>query len=742
MGAREFRLDVPDPEYIGTDEDAEDLLRLLLRKIESEPEEFIGFDTETHGKKLPISNSPLDPMTDTVTVWSLAAGFGQGEERYYRRWCLGSEYFAYFAPLLEHRLLNIAGWNIKYDGHVAWNCGVNIWNARRPVCGTVLAKLHDENRRSHGLKQCAADWCGIHMTPYKSLFKGVVDSEGKQVKEFVTNLVELIQLGHADKVSNYASYDAYAHLRVVEWLRDRLMATPIDSKGYSLWDYFLEIEMHVTRMIWFMEKRGMRIDTEYLLGLIPSVEKRVEAIEKEVCRIRGAYINLASPKQLAQFFFTKEGLGLKPLKLTETGQPSTDEEVLEILKEAGHEVAGKILEVRKLNKVKSTYMDSLVTLANYYEDKRIHPSFNQLGARTGRFSVQYPNSENMPRPDTDEWGIRKAFIARDGYILLVADYEQIEMRIMADRSNDRKMIDAIKSGKDIHSFTVSLMVPGVTYEEVVAAKKAEHPTDRQKWLKLKRQNNKAVGFGIIYGAGPPKISESIEISEADWHEALDTMEPETFERRLKRTMKNNPLLTLEKATEQVGRFSVAGDRIQDYLNAFPGVKGFMEATPDRCRGTIYNEPDGRPKHWDFVLNRNGWGNAIPLSESGHAARFGYVKTLRGRYRRLEDIDHSNYMFKSEASRQAVNTRIQGSAADITIAAMLKIEKDSLCRALGVQILNQVHDEIVMEVPIENAEEAAERVKEIMENPDGPEHPMLCVPIPVELKIVERWSDAK
>jgi DNA polymerase-1 len=739
--AVEFRVDVPDPEHIETDEEAEELLDLLMCHVADYPEEFIGWDTETTGKKLPVKSKPLDALNDTITFWSLSAGFGEGEERYYRRWCLNREHFTYFSPLLENPRVNIAGWNLPYDAHIAWTCGVNVWNVRWPVNGLVLAKLHDENRRSHGLKQCAVDWLGLHMTPYKSLFAGVLDSAGKKAKEYVTSLLELAELGHMDKVADYASYDAYAHLRLVEWLKERLEETPVFGGG-NLWQYFLDWERYVTRMLWFMEKRGMNLDLPYLKGQIPVIQERIDAVEQDVCRIAGEYVNIASPKQLSALLFGEDKMGLKPVKLTDTGQPSTDEEVMDVLTEAGIEIAAKIVEARKLNKTKSTYLDALITLAEYYDDNRIHPSFNQLGARTGRFSTKHPNSQNFPRPDGDEWGIRAAFIPSEGFDLLVADYEQIEMRIMADRANDKKMLQAIKEGKDIHSFTVATMVEGVEYEEVVAAKKAEHPNERQKWLKKKRQDMKAVGFGIIYGAGPPRISESIEISDADWHDAINQMDDETFNRRVTRAMKRNELLSKEKAVMQVGKFSVAAHKIQEYFDAFPGVKGFMKSTPNMCRHTMYYDEENQEREWDFEEDRNGWGNNKALSDSGHAKKFGYVNTLAGRYRRLEDIDHRNYFFKSEAERQAVNTRIQGSAADITVAAMLAIEYDEVCRELGVRILNQVHDEIVMEVPTENAEEAAPRVAYLMENPYGEDDPALSVPIPVDMKIVSRWAEAK
>jgi len=731
-------VDIPPPEYVGDDESARELLRLSLRKIEEDPEDFIGWDTETHGKKMPIKKKPLDPLNDTVTYWSLSFKVGE----IYRRWCISQEYFLYFSPLLESPGLNIAGWNLKYDAHIAYNCKVNIWNARRPVDGLVLAQLLDENRRSHGLKACAADWCGLHMTKYTSLFDGILDAEGKKAREYETSLIELVELGHEDLVSNYASYDAYAHLRTVEWLVERLRATPLGMDG-DLWEYFLSIEMDFTELLWRMERRGMHVNTKYLESRIPIITKRINELEREINREAGYPINISSPKQLAKFFFdVDEGMGLAPVKMTATMQPSTDEEVLGHLADAGVEVAQLVVNCRKLIKSKSTYLDALIAMSNHFEDGRIHPNFKQMGARTGRLSTEHPNSQNFPRPKQDEWGIREAFTAPAGKKLIVADYEQVEMRIMADFSGDKTMMGAIMEGKDLHSFTVALSTPGVKYEEVVAAKKAgDKADDRQQWLQLQRQDKKAVGFGIIYGAGPPTISTQIEISEEDWRAKIAEMPQKTFERRVTRLMKRNPLLSEEQAIEQVGKHSVAGDKIAEYFDSFPSVKGFMDQTPVLCRHRMYHDEENETRDWDFRVRSPG---AKPTSESGHSQPFGYVQTLCGRYRRLTDIDHKNYFYRSEAERQAVNTRIQGSAADITKAAMLRIEHHPKLQMLGVLVINQVHDEIVMEVPEENAEAAAPIVQHCMEHPfgDGPEDDALRVPIPVDLRIVDNWAQAK
>jgi DNA polymerase I-like protein with 3'-5' exonuclease and polymerase domains len=687
-----FDISVPTPIYIDTDEQAQDLLHMTLRKVEEEPGDLIGWDTETTGKKMPFTvgtRAPLDWMSDTITFWSLS--FDYRGECY--RYCIRGEHLQYFTPLLENPNAWFACWNLKYDAHVAWNCGVDVWNAN-PVDGLALAGMHDENRHSKGLKVCAKDWCGLAMTKFMDLFPSR-DAKGNKIKEFDTSLYDL----PIDKVVDYASYDAFCHLKTVQWVRDRLKVTMIDP-SYSLWDYYIDMEMAVTKVLWRMERRGMYVDIDYLKAKIPLIDSEVLSIEKEINQLAGKPINIGSPAQLSKFFFGAEdggGMGLKPVKQTKAGKTSVDRDVLDLLAESGIPIAKNIIRHRIISKTKSTYLTTLISLAEYYQDSRIHPNFNQFGATTGRCSTDVPNSQNFPRADTDEFGIRRAFVAPPGHRLIICDYEQLEMRIMAHMSNDESMIQAIKDGKDLHSFTVSRMVPGVTYEEVVAAKKVKEKKDltpRQKWLLQLRQDNKAIGFGIIYGAGPPRIAESIEIPEEEVLKRIHRLQVEeetastydkkkgrVFSTRVRKALQKNPLLSEENAVIQVARQSIAAEKIQAYFDTFPGVHEYMKQIPEMCRESVVtSELDGSPKErptqngtyirdgheydWDLgKWTHHGFEAKIDnpdlddtnlLTRTGHSQKFGYVKTLCGRYRRLEDINHSNYKYKSEAERQAVN----------------------------------------------------------------------------------------
>jgi DNA polymerase I-like protein with 3'-5' exonuclease and polymerase domains len=761
----ELRQDVPLPEYIETDEQAQELLRFAIRKVETDVGDLIGWDTETHAKHIPIPKKPPDPITDTVTFWSLCFASDESGELQYRRWCLQQQHFMMFSPLLEHPQACFTAWNAKYDAHIAWNCNVNVWNATI-LDGMAMAHLHDENRREYSLKACARDWCGLHMTPYKALFD--TDVHGNKAKEFETSLYDL-DLG---LVIDYASYDAYACLKTAEWLRDRLAATIIHPNGRTLWDHFCEFEIPFTRTLWRMERRGLPVDVAYLREQIPRAEKEIDELERVVNRTAGRPVNIKSPAQLSALFFNPAnpeppkdpkakpvlpGFELKPLKMTKGGsrlpQPSTDEEVLNLLGEvdgAPGAIARDILRCRKLHKIKGTYMESFVAMAEYFPDGRVHPNFNQFGARTGRQSTSNPNSQNWPRPDNDEFGIRRSLTAPPGKKLIVADWEQLEMRIMADRSQDPKMIQAILEGKDLHSFTAGEMEDGITYEEVAAAKKAESPDDRQKWLKGLRQGMKAVGFGIIYGAGPAKIAENITINEEEAWKIVETMDESDLESLVAKKLRDNPVLSVDQARRLVGEAEIAKGKIEAYFQVFPRVKAFMDGTPSNCKYHLtfdllgnhqYRQPKSDPDtpyNWDVVPG-DGF---LSLTRTGHVKPFGFVQTYLGRYRRLEDIDHQKYQFRGHAEREATNTVIQGTAADLAKGAMLRVESNRDLNLMGVELLNQVHDELVLEAPEEHAEEALAIVEECMLHPfvegEGP----LCVPIPTNGVICDNWSEAK
>lgn len=679
-----FSTDIPDPINITTDEEAEALLLECMQRVR-EGHVLFGYDIESHAMAIPnvAKGKILDWMKDTVTFWSLSHKFDDG----YRRYCLECQHLHLFSPLLENPDAWLLTWNGKYDAHVSFNSGIDIRNAVL-VDVMIMSCLYDDNQiRDNSLKSRAEDWCGLRMTKYKDLFGDCIDPEtGRKAKEFSTSLYDL----PIEKVADYASYDAYATLKVYEFLKENLELIPTSpgqlDDGRTLWDHFREVEIPMTSSLWCMERRGMGINTASLEEIRPEIQDDIENMARDINRLAKRNLNVSSPKQLSQLFFGdgENDYGLKPIKLTGTGAASTNEEVMNILAEEGYEVAQKILSYRKLVKFKSTYIDTLIEMAAHHVDGRIHPNFLQHGAVTGRFSARNPNSENMPRPDNDNFGIRKAFVARPGYVLIVSDYEQLEMRILAHFSKDKYMISAIRDGKDIHCFTVSRMHDGITYEEAaeaVAACKAGNPTSRQKELKQLRQDDKPIGFGIVYGKGPSGLAQDLDISKDD-----------------------------------------AEDKLNHYLRkAFPGVGNFIDNTRAQCAGERIDPPDDIP--------------------ADHPHYCPFVRTLVGRRRRLPDIDHSNWTLRNNAKRQSVNAIIQGSASDIVKSAMLRIHFCPHLDELGVWMTNQIHDELVFEVPENNAEEALPIIKHYMENPFGDDI-QLRVPLPVDIGVYGNWADAK
>jgi DNA polymerase-1 len=705
---QEFNLEVPYPLLVQSDEEAEAVRQLWYEKARLYPDEPFGFDTETHGKKIEWEtvndrgekkkkDLGLDWMFDTVLFWSIAArmdrelqpqweaylqkfhpealvdGYGDAiPAEPYGRWCIGREYLPDLGPFLEDPRILLVTWNGKYDAHVSFNSRLYVWNTelgedgrmrRRYLDLMVAGYLHDENLQGKmTLKDRAKAWCGLQMTPYKDLFE--YDAQGNKAVEYKTSLLEL----PIDKVSDYASYDAYATLRLYDVLKERLSEEEIDGPEYTMWDYFLDTESLVTEVLWRMERRGMLIDQGALGEVLPLLTKSIAEIHAELNQEFGTFLNVNSPKQLAGFFFGEESTRkYKMVKATKKGGsvPSTDAEVMERLAvEQRDPVARDIIKFRKVGKIKSTYVEPMTKLTKHYGDDRIHPSFNQYGARTGRFSTQTPNSQNMPRPDGDVYGIRKMFVPPPGRLLIVSDYEQLEMRIMAHFSQDNKMVSAIREGMDLHCYTVSVM-NNVPYDEVFAAKKSKEPTEEQKELLRMRQHAKVIGFGLLYGAGASRTAAELDITKAE-----------------------------------------AEEKINAYFRAFPGVAAYIDYTHERCR------------------------------------EIGFVTTLLGRRRRLPQINNKIFMLRSAAEREAVNSVIQGTAADITKAAMINIEFDDWLQDHGIRLLNQIHDELVMEVPAENAELVLPRITAHMERPFDPNEDPLIVPTPVDAKIVQRWADAK
>jgi len=417
--------------------------------------------------------------------------------------------------------------------------------------------------------------------------------------------------------------------RVAENLKEYL-----DENG--LLPVLHEVEIPLTKVLAEMEKNGIKINLKYLEQLSGELDGRLKEIEKRAYQYAEHEFNLNSPKQLGVVLF--EELKLPVIKRTKTGY-GTGADVLEKLKEK-HPIIEEILAYRQLSKLKSTYVDALPALVNE-ETKRLHTTFHQNVTSTGRLSSKDPNLQNIPVRTTEGQKIRRAFVAEKGYILLAADYSQIELRVLAHMIGEGGLQKAFFAGEDVHTRTAS---------EVFAVE----PEDVDSEM---RRRAKAINFGLAYGMSAYGLSEDLGVTQKEAKEYIDR-----------------------------------------YFNRFPGMKNYIE-------------------------------NCI-----AQARDKGYVETVLKRRRYLSDIKHRVPHRRNFAERMAVNTPIQGSAADIMKIAMLRVY-NRLKECPGVRLLLQVHDELVLEVKENEVSEISRVVAEEMENAYS-----LDVPLEVDLKKGYNWMD--
>lgn len=656
---------IPHAEWLETEEQVSRAGEYLLNSGKTNG---IAFDTETTGLSVTKDYPLLLSLSDGVRRF--ACDFNWAHHPWIRD------------GILQNREVPKIASNAKFDLHMCKNGGIEIQGEVEDT--VVMDWLLDENRFSHGLKDTARDHCGIKMLDFKDVFpmrKGTAKTPGETPGEAIRRVMA-DPAGRA-KAIEYAGLDAFSSHRVRNWLREKLHDVSIRT-GYSLYKYYQEWEVPFTRVLWNMERRGFTICTGHLRAQQPGMIKAMEQIRGEIAKLAGWDVNLNSPKQLQQLFFGQ--LGYVPLKYTDGGksgvkQASTDEEVLTAFVEQGCPYSKLIMEHRKVAKIYGTYIEGLLEWVD--PELRIHTNLKQQGTVTGRLSSSDPNLQNIPRDgENDPYKIREAFIAAPGKRLVVCDYDQLEMKLMAHYSGDDRMCHAINTGMDLHCFTVSLMF-GADYDEVVKAKKTkkDNLTGGQKLLLDMRQAAKATGFGLIYGIGPLKLAGQLSDE-------------------LKRKVEKE-----EAATS-----------IKKYFGVFPGVESFIKGTHRYCQQTEYVQTLlGRFRRLPGINSRGG-GGVDGEDGKGIAA---------------------------EAKRQSVNTIIQGTAADIAKAAMLSAEHDPVLRSAGAQMLLQVHDELIFEVDDHPGavEETKARVKQLMEKPFGDGF-TLRVPLTVGGDSGYTWAEAK
>ncbi len=387
---------------------------------------------------------------------------------------------AQLKPILEDEQIKKIGQNIKYDLTVFANHGIEVQGV---AFDTMLESYTQNSTGRHNMDDLAERYLG-----HKTIAFEEIAGKGKNQLTF-----DKIAL---DVASEYAAEDADVTMKLHQTLFPELEKTP------TLLKLFNEIEMPLVRVLSHIERNGVLIDPQKLLAQSQEIEQRLAEVEAEVHQVAGQEFNLASTKQLQEILFEKLGLPVK--KKTPKGAPSTNEEVLEELAQEGHIVPKLLIEHRGLSKLKSTYTDKLPQMINP-KTGRVHTSYHQAVTATGRLSSSDPNLQNIPIRNEEGRRIRQAFIAREGYKIVAADYSQIELRIMAHLANDAGMQKAFTEGKDIHRSTAAEIF-GVSLEEV---------TNEQ------RRNAKAINFGLIYGMSEFGLSNQLGISRQEARTYMD-----------------------------------------------------------------------------------------------------------------------------------------------------------------------------------------------------------------------------
>jgi DNA polymerase-1 len=522
-----------------------------------------------------------------------------------------------YALLTDSRVPK-AGHDIKYDWQVLRAAGVEL--AGVSYDSMLASFVLDPGRRSHAIDTLCLEHLGRTLQTY-----GDLAGKGKSEIPFAEVAVPL--------AANYCGTDGATVLALHQFFSPMVREMALES-------LLGEIEMPLLEVLVDMEWEGITIDRTLFRKLSGELGGDLYRLEQEITRVAGMEVNLNSPRQLASVLFEK--LQLPVLKKTKTG-PSTDADVLEQLAAMGHELPRLILEYRELQKLKSTYVDTLPERINR-KTGRIHTSFNQAGAATGRLSSAEPNLQNIPVRTLRGEAIRAGFIPREGWVFLVADYSQIELRIMAHLSGDPAFIEAFRQGGDIHRQTAALIFnvqPDLVTPDM-------------------RARAKTINFATIYGQGPFALSRQLGISLDD---------AKTF--------------------------------IARYFERFSGVRAFLDRQIELAR------------------------------------QQGYVETLFKRRRYIPEIKERNFSLRAYGERNAQNSPLQGSAADLIKLAMVRIHRTIREQGLAGRMLLQVHDELVFEVPPEEVEAMTQLVREHMENVVA-----LRVPLLVDIGVGPNWLEAK
>jgi DNA polymerase-1 len=518
--------------------------------------------------------------------------------------------------IIENPDITKIGHDLKYDYQVFKNYGIHLNGITFDTM--IAAYLLDPGKRTFELEVLVSEWLEMDTTLLSQI---VNEKKGNTI---------------ADLAVHDAACYAAEMVCLPFLLKKKLEIALAEKKCQKL---FAEIEMPLVHVLADLEWQGMLIDTVLLESLSKEYSASLSALSQEVYLLAGEQLNLNSPKQIGEILFDK--LHLPAPKKTKSGTHSTSVDILEKLAPE-YPIVQKILDCREVQKLLSTYIDALPQQI-LVQSGRVHSSFNQTVAATGRLSSTNPNLQNIPVRTDGSKRIRQAFIAKPGFLLVSADYSQIELRILAHLSKDPFLIQAFENDQDIHTQTASAIYG--TFPEFVTPEM--------------RRTAKTINFGLMYGMGPINLSRQLGIS-----------------------------------------FGEAKIFIDKYFEQFPTIKNFMDSTIKDAR----------------VL--------------------GYTQTLLGRKRYHPEINSQNRTIREAAERTAINTPVQGTAADIIKIAMINIHNELDKLYCDARMLLQVHDELVFEVPQSQSEGFHNWIINKMSTAYK-----LIVPLKVDGGIGKNWSEA-
>ena len=519
-------------------------------------------------------------------------------------------------PILENPHIEKIGQNFKYDLSIFARYGIDVQGV---AFDTMLESYVLDSTGRHNMDDLAKRYLGHDTISFEAI-------AGKGKGQLTFNQIPI------EQESEYAAEDADITMKLHQVLWKKLADIP------SLVELYRNMELPLLHVLSRMERHGVLIDGQALSEQSREISQKLTALESQAFELAGQHFNLASTKQLQEILFEK--LGLPVLKKTPKGAPSTNEEVLEELAYE-HALPKILVEHRGLSKLKSTYTDKLPLMING-QSGRVHTSYHQAVTATGRLSSSDPNLQNIPIRNEAGRRIRQAFVARQGYKILAADYSQIELRIMAHLSGDKGLTTAFAEGKDIHRSTAAEIF-GVPLESVTAEQ---------------RRSAKAINFGLIYGMSAFGLSRQLGIPRGEAQKYMDL-----------------------------------------YFQRYPHVQTFMTDIQAKAKAD------------------------------------GFVETLFGRRLYLPDIQSSNAMRRKGAERVAINAPMQGTAADIIKRAMICLDQE-IAGDDNIQMIMQVHDELVFEVRSDLVEKYSELIKKRMENAAE-----LAVPLIVDVGVGDNWDEA-